>query len=157
VPPASEDTVLADMTQLVVRPPAQDELAGLGPLAETTSGALKARLLDAVARLRNAAENTVWANSAEQQLWQGLIRSSEVTADTYKGRLTDYLTRLMCRARFADGAVASGIARRALAPGFKGDAAAIYDRLKGTDCPATRGIPQSLMRDLAAVGEAVRP
>jgi uncharacterized protein YjbI with pentapeptide repeats len=157
VPPASEDTTLADMTQLVLRPPAQDELAGLGPLAEATSGALKPRLLDAVARLRNGAENTAWASSAEQQLWQGLIRSSEATADTYKGRLTDYLARLMCRARFADGAVASGIARRALAPGFKGDLAAIYDRLKGTDCPAGRGIGQTLMRDLAAIGDAARP
>jgi hypothetical protein len=157
VPPASEDTMVADMTQLVLRPPAQDELAGLGPLAEATSGALKPRLLDALARLRNGAENAAWASSAEQQLWQGLMRSSEATADTYKGRLTDYLARLMCRVRFADGAVASGIARRALAPGFKGDLAAIYDRLKGTDCTAGRAIGQTLMRDLAAVGDAARP
>jgi hypothetical protein len=52
--------------------------------------------------------------------------------------------------------VAAGIARRAGAPGFKGDAAALYDRIKGAECPASASIPPSIMRDLAAAADAAR-
>ncbi len=47
---------------------------------------------------------------------------------------------LMCRPRYASGAVAAGVARRAMADGFKGDMPAIYDKLRAPDCPASAAI-----------------
>ena len=60
----------------------------------------------------------------------------------------------MCRSRFVNGAVAAGVARRAMATGFQGDLPALYVRLKGTDCPATPAMSQRLMRDLATAADA---
>jgi hypothetical protein len=64
--------------------------------------------------------------------------------------------RLMCRSRFANGAVATGVARRAMAPGFKGDMPAIHDKLKAADCPASAAISPRVMRDLAVAADAAK-
>ena len=77
-------------------------------------------------------------------------------ADGYRARITEQLVRLACRARFAGGAVATGIARRAAGGGFKGDAAGVYDRLKAADCPASTTIPPGALRELAAAADAAR-
>ena len=127
-------------------------------LAQLEDGPLKARLADGLARLTDAGQNGAWAASPDQQLWQGLAKSSETgrRPTATRARLTEYLARLMCRPRFADGAVAAGVARRAMAPGFKGDMPALYDRLKGADCPASAAMSPRLMRDLAAAADAAR-
>ena len=52
--------------------------------------------------------------------------------------------------------LADGIARRAGTLGFKGDAAALYDSVKGADCPASATIPPRVIRDLAAAADAAR-
>lgn len=157
-PPAGEAPAAADMAQIVLRAPAEEELVALGAaLARLDSGPLKARLAEGLARLSDVAQNTAWGSSPDQQQWQGLAKSSETAmGDDYKARLTEYLARLSCRARFATGTVAAGVARRAMAPGFKGDTPAFYTRLKGTDCAAAGAISPRLMRALAAAAEAAR-
>ena len=157
-PPGGENPTFADMAQIVLQPPAEDELIALGAsLAQLENGPLKARLADGLARLSDAAQNSAWTASPEQQLWQGFAKASEAAnADGYKGRLTEYLARLMCRSRFASGAVATGVARRAVAPSFQGDMPALYVRLKGTDCAATPAMSPRLMRDLATAADAAR-
>jgi hypothetical protein len=147
------------MGQIVVLPPAEDELVALGAsLAKLESAPLATRLADGLARLSDAAQNGAWSASSDQQVWQGFIKGGGETASTdgYKGRLTDYLSRLMCRSRFASGAVATGVARRAMAPGFQGDLPALYVRLKGGDCAATPAMSPRLMRDLATAADASR-
>ena len=111
-----------------------------------------------VLALTDPVQNASWATSPDQQVWQGLARSSgdAATADGYKTRLTDYLARLMCRPRHASGAVATGVARRAMAPGFKGDMPAIYDKLRSPDCPASAAMSPRLMRELATAADAAR-
>ena len=158
LPPSGEAPPFADMAQVILQPPSEDELTALGAsLAQLENGPLKARLADGLARLSDAAQNSAWSTSSDQQLWQGLAKSSEAAnADGYKGRLTEYLVRLMCRSRFATGAVATGVARRAMAPGFQGDMPALYVRLRGTDCAATPAMSPHLMRELAAAADAVR-
>jgi uncharacterized protein YjbI with pentapeptide repeats len=157
-PPAGEPPAAIDLAQVVLRAPADEELAALGAaLARLDNGGLKARLADGLARLSDASQNGAWATSQDQQQWQSLAKAGETaTADDYKGRLTEYLTRLACRPRFASGAVAAGVARRAMAPGFKGDTAAFYVRLKGTDCAATQALSPRLMRELATAADAAR-
>jgi len=158
LPPGGDSWAFADMAQIVMQAPSEDELSALGAsLAQLENGPLKARLADSLARLSDAAQNGAWATSSDQQLWQGFAKSGEAaTGDDYKGRLTEYLARLMCRSRFANGAVAAGVARRAMAPGFKGDMPALYVRLKGTDCAAAPAMSPRLMRDLATAADAAR-
>ena len=74
-------------------------------------------------------------------------------AEGYRLRLTDFLSRLMCRSRFANGAVATGVARRSMAQGFKGDMPAIHDRLKAADCPASATVGPRMMRELGAAAD----
>ena len=157
-PPGGENPTFADMAQIFFQPPAEDELIALGAsLAQLENGPLKARLAEGLARLSDTAQNSAWAASPEQQLWQGFAKASEAAnADGYKGRLTEYLARLMCRSRFASGAVATGVARRAVAPSFQGDMPALYVRLRGTDCAATPAMSPRLLRDLATAADAAR-
>ncbi len=158
-PPGGESSAFADMALIALRPASDEELAGLGAsLALVEDGPLKLRLADTLAALADAAQNAGWATSPEQQLWQGYAKSAAdmVIADGYRARLTETLVRLMCRPRFASGAVAAGIARRAMAQGFKGDMPAIYDKLRAPDCPASAGVGPRLLRDLAAAADAAR-
>lgn len=158
-PPGGEGSAFADMGQITLRPASDEELANLGSaLALVEDGPLKQRLADMLATLTDASQNVGWGASSEQQLWQGYARSAaEMTAaETYRARLTDALARLMCRPRFASGAVASGIARRAMAQGFKGDMPGVYDKLRAADCPASASVAPRLLRDLAAAADAVR-
>jgi hypothetical protein len=96
-----------------------------------------------------------WGASADGQAWGALLRASEAAmAEGYRARLAEHLGRLACRSRFADGAVAAGVARRASGPAFKGDAGAVLERLKAADCPAARTPAPRLLLDLAASVEA---
>jgi hypothetical protein len=158
-PPGAEVAAYSDMAQVIMRPPSEEELAALAAsLAQIEDGRLKARLADTVLGLTDAGQNAGWATSSDPQVWQGLARSSSdaAAAEGYKSRLTDYLARLMCRPRQASGAVAAGIARRAMVPGFKGDMPALYDKLRSPDCPASAAMSPLLMRDLATAVDAAR-
>jgi uncharacterized protein YjbI with pentapeptide repeats len=159
LPPAGGDVpALADMAQIVIQQPAEDEWVALAAtLLRLEDGQLAARLGETMARLSDGTQNGAWSSSPEQQLWQALAKATEgLGADDYKGRLTEYLARLACRARFADGAVAAGVARRAMAPGFKGDMPALYVRLKSAECAASASMSPRLMRELAAAVDAAR-
>ena len=148
VPPGSDGLLLADVAEIVLRPARDQDLAQLSTQSRTDAAGLEARL---------AADGRAWAASPEHQAWQVLLKPRDASdADQYKSRLTGYLIRLMCQARWADGAVAAGIAKRVLRDGFKGDVAAIHARLKSPDCPASASIPPRLLQELAMAVEASR-
>jgi uncharacterized protein YjbI with pentapeptide repeats len=158
-PPGGEGSAFADMALIALRPASEEELANLGAsIAFVEDGPIRQRLADTLAALGDAGQNAGWATSTEQQLWQGYAKSAAdmVIADGYRTRLTESLTRLMCRPRFAGGAVAAGVARRAMADGFKGDMPAIYDRLRAPDCAASSAVGARLLRDLATAADAAR-
>jgi len=157
-PPTGEAAAFADFARIVMRPPGEEETKALSDaLAPLGNGPLRARLADGLASLVDPAQNAAWATAPELQLWQSLARPGEETpADDYKARLTGFLMRLVCRPRFADGAVAAGVARRAMAQGFRGDLMAIYERLRAPDCPAAAAVPQRLLRELAGAADAAR-
>jgi uncharacterized protein YjbI with pentapeptide repeats len=160
VPPGSEAALInADMAQVVMRPLSEDELAALSTsMAPLEDAPLKARLADSLGPLADAGQNSAWAMAPDQQQWQGFVRATGemAGADGYKGRLTEFLTRLMCRPRFANGAVATGVVRRAVAPGFKGDIPAIYDKLRSPDCAGGHAASPRLVRELAGAADAAR-
>ena len=139
-------------------PPNDADLAALkAAIAGIETGPLQERLGELLGPLTGGARDGAWAKSPDGQAWASLLRASETAmAENYKVRLTEFLARLACRPRFADGPVASGVARRAMAQNFKGDLAAFYDRLKAADCPVSAAIPPRLMRDLASAADIAR-
>jgi len=157
-PPGGENAAFADMAQVKVQPPTPEALAAMkAGIDGLQDPALRARLGEGLAPFMDPARNATWATSTELQLWQGFTTTTDPAGpDAYKTRLTDYLMRLMCRTRFADGAVATGVARRAMAPGFKGDLPVIYNKLKAADCPAASAMNPRIMRDLAIATDAAR-
>ena len=156
-PPASEQAALADLTGIVLRPPRDQELAQLNASSRTDDASRQARLAEDPGRPGSALESKTWAASAEQLGWQSLAKPRTANdAEQFKSRLTGYLIRLMCLSRWADGAVAAGIARRAMAPGFSGDLAAIHERLKSAECPASPNIGPRLMHELGVAVELAR-
>jgi uncharacterized protein YjbI with pentapeptide repeats len=158
LPPASDSALSADMASMAVSPPSDEDMARMKSAVEgLEAGPAKVRLAGLMAPLNDAGPNGTWSGSPEALAWNSLARVSEAgMADGYRARLTEQLARLICRARFGDGAVAAGIVRRAGAPGFRGDAAALYDRVKGADCPASATIPPQILRDLATAADAAR-
>jgi uncharacterized protein YjbI with pentapeptide repeats len=157
-PPSGEASTMADMAQIVLQPPSEADMAAVSDvLARLETSPLKGRLSEGLSPLLDVALNVRWGSSADQQQWYTFARGSEAAmAEGYRQRLTEFLSRLMCRARFANGAVATGVARRSMAQGFKGDMPAIYDRLKATDCPAATTVGQRTMRELAAAADVAR-
>jgi uncharacterized protein YjbI with pentapeptide repeats len=155
-PPPGDAVLLADLANIVMRQPGKDDLAALKSAAagiETPSNG--ERPTNVADLLKNPEPDGTWAGSTDGQAWAAHLRASEAAmAEGYRTRLAEHLGRLGCRALFADGAVAAGVARRAAAPSFKGEAAAVYERLKAADCPASKTLPRRLLLDLAAAVEA---
>ncbi len=106
---------------------------------------------------RWARRTAAWTGTIDQQRWQSWVGASPVPpALNYKVDLTNYLTKLMCSARWSNGAIATGIARRAVTAQFRGDVVAVYDNLKASTCPAATQAPPKVMKDLSAAAETAR-
>jgi hypothetical protein len=150
--PDREAALLSDLSQLTLAPLAEGEVA---KLSQVLSG-IGSRAREALAPLLTG-DTKPWTDTADQLNWQVLGTASAAgTADNYKVRLTDHLARLMCRPRWGNGAVATGVAKRALAADFKGDMPAVYDRLKAEDCPPGKVVSRPLMRSLSMAADAAR-
>jgi hypothetical protein len=156
VPPATDATSLADLGGLVMKPPSEEEMGqAKSAVAALETGPLKVRLANLVTPMTDAGSSAGWATSPEGQAWAALARVSEqAIAEGYRARLIGELARLACRPRA--GGVASGIAQRALGPGFKGDVALLYDRLKAPDCALAAALPPALLGQLAAAADAAK-
>lgn len=155
-PPMWDQTGLTDLSELQVRAPDEAERASItAGFDRIPDDDVRRRAQDLAAQL--AEKDTTWSGSVDQQRWQSWIGASPVPpALNYKGDLTLYLTKLMCSARWSNGAVATGIARRAISPQFRGDVVAIYDSLRAPSCPASSGAPAKVMRELSSSAETLR-
>ena len=131
LPPGGDSALSADMTSLAVSPPSEDIARMKSAVEGLEAGPAKIRLAGLMAPPNDAGPNSAWSGSPEALAWNSLARVSEAgMADGYGRVLPSSSPATICRARFGNGAVAAGIARRAGEPGFKGDAAALYDRVK---------------------------
>ncbi len=156
--PAADTLQLADLSEIDIRPLDAPEAARLTALIDKIDVVdLKARAREGLAPIMNLGDSQKWATTIDAQKWQTMVKSSSVVTDeVYKGQITEFLARTMCKARWSSGAVATGIAKRALGQAFRGDIAAIYDRLKSKDCPASETIALKPMRDLASQVDILR-
>jgi uncharacterized protein YjbI with pentapeptide repeats len=155
-PPVWDTMGLTDLSEIVVRAPDDAERAALSTSMQgITDADVRRRAMDMVGTL--AEKNTTWTGTIDQQRWQSWIGASPVPpALNYKSDLTTYLTKMMCSARWGNGAVATGIARRAMSPQFRGDVVAVYDSLKAPSCSASGTTPPKVMRELSTVAESAR-
>jgi uncharacterized protein YjbI with pentapeptide repeats len=159
VPPGGDATDSADIANIAIKAPGKDDVEALRTVVASAEALPAGERTAGLAGLLNGmGTGASWQDSADGQTWSGLLRTSEAAmADGFRTRLSAQLGRLACRARFADGAVAAGVARRAANPAtFKGDPAVVADRLKAPDCPAGKALPPSALLDLAAAAEERR-
>jgi hypothetical protein len=150
-PPMRESLQLADLSDIVVRPVDEEEAKIIrGWLDRIANQTVKRQVLDAIEPLFNVGESSRWGTTPERQTWQSYATLTQSTApDAYAKDLTDHLVRMMCKSRYANASVATGVVRRAQGPIFRGNMSAIYERLRGRDCPASAAISPRLMQRLA--------
>jgi uncharacterized protein YjbI with pentapeptide repeats len=158
LPPQPDQLLLADMTEIVLKAPAESDVAGLsGTLERLDNDGLRGKLKSALASVTSPSQGTVWEMSSEYLRWQIYVAAaSAAQLNVYKADLTEFLSRLMCRSRWSDGAVATGVAKRAQAPHFRGDVIAIHDRLKAPECAASEFVSKKALRDLAVAVDNLR-
>jgi len=176
-PPARDRTGLADLGSVNDQPMADADKQELrSELERITDPQVRSQVQDALAPLLgDGADPNDWLRSDDARVWRSYISESgsgvptpqpAVTAGNtdagisqfapttnYKARLTNHLGTLVCRPRWADGAVATGIARRARLPNFRGDLTTLYERLSAAECPASRAMSPGLMQDLSATAD----
>jgi hypothetical protein len=166
---------LTDISAIAIQAPDEAQLADLkSKIQGIANDDVRVRSAEAVASLLGGSVN--WQGSADQQRWQSLTSApapqpvttsalpggvagfapAPVAVDNYKTDLTTYLTKMMCSARWSNGSVATGVARRAVAQQFRGDVVAVYDGLKNNSCPASAKMPTKVMRDLSSAAETAR-
>lgn len=157
-PGADEALGLADLSQIVVKPLDAMEVARLkGSIDKIVAGPLQSQMREGLAGIMNIADSQKWSGSMAALKWRSQqALASGAGGERYKGLLTEQLARLMCRTRWSSGAVATGVAKRALGQTFRGDIGVIYDRLRSSECPAAESVSRKTLRDLADQVEIAR-
>ena len=156
--PQLEAGGVSDYAGLVIKPLEENDAASLTRLIKGMPVRRVAeRLGDVLAPLLDPAKAAAWGSNPDAARWQGMLAlTSPIPPEQLKANLTEYLGKLMCRARWSSGAVATGVTRRAQAPQFKGDVPALYDRLKDPSCPAASGVPAKVMKDFGTAADIAR-
>lgn len=151
-PPQADSSGLADLTELVIKPLDEVQVGLLqAMMSRIDNGPLKADITEAMAPLTDIAASRKWAQTPEQQAWLSLVNSAQpALSEGYKVRITDYLAKAICQARWSNGSVATGVARRAQGQGFRGDVAGLYERLRSDGCQAGKAVPSRIMRELSS-------
>jgi hypothetical protein len=155
-PPLADADGLADMSELSMRPLTDSDVAAMKQgIERVRSRRVRAELTERLAPIMNIPESANWIATPEAQQWQSFqAASAAFQPETYKYQLTEYLAKLQCKMRWSSGSVATGVARRAQGPQFRGDLAVIYDRLDAAECPASKSVPAKVLRDLGAAADA---
>lgn len=150
-PPLRESLALADLSGIVVRPVDAEEAKIIRGWTEKIEGErVKRQVLEAVDPLFNNAESGRWGNTPERQIWQSYATMTQTAQqESYTKDLTEHLMNLMCKSRYSNGAIATGVAQRAQGAMFRGNLPAIYDRLRTRDCPAAANMSPRLMQRLS--------
>ncbi len=156
--PVLEAGGVADYSELAIKPLDEGEATGLSNIIKVAPvRSVAEHLSDVLQPLIDPAQSQGWAAHPDLAKWQGMaLLTQPMAPDQVKANLTQYLAKLMCRARWANGAVATGVARRAQTPQFKGDMVGIYDRLKDPECAAQKGVPAKVFKDLGAAADIAR-
>lgn len=174
-PPEANRIDLVDFNGLSLRPLEEEEKQALQTsVAGISSDQLREQVASLVAPLLEDEASRIWRISRERNAWDSLLmsassssvpqprpvstvalepRDAPAPAETYKSQMTLHLNNLICRMRWSTGSVATGVILRAMAPQFRGDLVAIYDRLNRGDCAAAKAVPEDIFRDFALAAD----
>lgn len=151
-PPGDAGLALADLTELAIKPLEASDVASLKQMIDKISSErLRTRLGERLAGVMDLASTRRWATSPEHQRWQALLAQSRpLLAEGYGRELTDVLVGLMCRPRAQAGALATGIARRAVGSQFRGSLPVVYDKMREEACAGGKTVPRRLAQQLSS-------
>ena len=159
LPPMDENLPLADLSELIMRPLDEaDSEQLMRSVAAFEPTSLGGRMREILSPILNVGASQAWVGSGEARRWHAMAAASTSTvlAAGYKAALTDFLAQMSCKPRWNTGAVATGIVKRTQGQYFRGDMAAIYDRLRVRDCPASETVAKKAFRDLASQVDIAR-
>ncbi len=157
-PPADEGGAVTDYSDLIIKTPEEGTIGGLTSATKSISNErTRIAVASALTSLSDANKRLAWAGTDDFKRWTnaGAVRGL-VAPDQAKAQLSDYLTKLMCRPRWSNGAIATGVARRAQTPQFRGDVTAIFERLKDPECPASKTVLPRAFQDLSSAADVTR-
>ncbi|MCH9806917.1 MAG: pentapeptide repeat-containing protein [Alphaproteobacteria bacterium] len=183
-PPSPSAVDLLDFDGVKIQPIADAAAKSLQKaIAALDSQRLERRVTESLAKLLDKKIMNAWESDPQQQNWRALIGNSSssaaavpapqpvgagdpdafadpppaLAASTFYGQqLTEHLETMVCRVRWINGAVATGVALRAIAPQFRGDLSVIDERLSGEECIAAQGVPARVVRELQTTADRSR-
>ena len=156
-PPSPDHVDLADLSELSQTPPGDADLIDQASLGRMEGDRAPGQVKDALAVLVSADGRTGWTGSGDAVAWASLVSATAAgMQDAYKPRLTAHLAQLACKSRWANGSVATGVARRALSIEYKGDLGELYDRIRAESCPAAKTMSRRALRSLATAVDILR-
>lgn len=156
--PRTDTTGLADFTGVVLNPLSEaDAEAVKADLAQIRQRTLRNTVLASMKPLLDSSEVRRWNQSARHQQWQYVMNQSASAGFDYADRLTEHLSKSMCKDSLSNGAIATGIARRAKTTGFRGNMVQLYDRLRSSGCESKARMDQTVYRDFSIAAELARP
>ena len=156
LPPKSDQLKLTDLSALQVRPLDENLRAELtGTIRAIANPQLRMNVRDSLAKLLETKQSASWQASNNAQIWLSLqtIERPGIVAD-YAPELTAHLVKLACRSQWSNGAVAEGIARRALNSRFEGNMPVLYSSLtKDSECTGGRALDKDMKLALQSAVE----
>jgi uncharacterized protein YjbI with pentapeptide repeats len=153
--PSPGKVTAADFASLKIKPPEVAELEAVGQAIDgIRSRRIRERVDKSLAALRGASDNQGWLEAEQGRAWSSLKAAGVTSAAGYRQLLTELLSDQACLAKFADGAVATGIVRRALATNFRGDVVTLSRRLGEPGCHGGKVLTGELVLKLASAAEA---
>lgn len=155
--PQNDTTATSSYSGIDISPPGEPEAADLSKAIDKIGNSTAAEhVRRQLARLIDGTENGTWPSSAAMAQWTALSsRDADGSAADQPPRLTAYLGDLMCKSRWHDANIASGVIRRARTPQFQGDRSLILARIQSPDCPAAAELPAEILRDFKVEIEAL--
>lgn len=154
--PGADKAVLADLSSLKIKPPETGDLEAIAASVDSIAvRKIRERVDRSLTALRNDAGGEAWPATQEGVAWAALKASGAPSAD-YRQQLTEFLGGLSCLAKYSDGAVATGIVRRALATNFRGDVVSLNRALAVSGCHGGKALTADLLVKLAAAAEAAQ-
>lgn len=158
-PPPADNMARTDTTGVVLAPPSDDDVAAMKRAVERIeTPATRTLVGEALAPLLDSASAVRWAKTPDEKRWQDLLADSTSRAaqPTYNVELTEFLANAMCRPRWSQGALATGVARRAQQTVFRGDMGALFDRMHAPDCVSAKAVSDKVMRSLTNAVDIAR-
>ncbi len=145
----------ADLQSLKIKPPETAELAAIGTAIDAIRARkIRERVDKSLAALTQMSGTDEWLEGPEGSAWQALKTGGVASTDVYRQQLTEFLSDFACLARYADGSVATGVVRRALATNFRGDVVVLNRRLADAGCHGGKVLTGELVLKLATAAEA---